>query len=376
MSEYSAQSICFVIPNFVTFSTGGAEIQIHYLTQAFLQKSWSVEVVCAGIGHEKEMVTSPYYSSQIKYHYYQKKNIRSLEFFEVLKALKKTNSAYYYQRTDFALTASTLWFAKLKNRKMIYALASDSDVVKGKYMGMMEHFLYQNNVKKVIRRTDFYLLDKLIEWAKRNADFVVCQNKQQMIDYKVNFGREGVIIPNSFLVQDHVIQEKQNIVLWVGNNNPVKRPDLFVKLANQFKEVKNWDFVMIGSAVELILGIEIPANLKVLGMLNYDETNQWFAKASVFVNTSQYEGVPNTFIQSWYFKVLILSLSVNPDEVFNNNETGFCFNGDFGALEAHFDKIVQDIINTKSIIKRGEEYFKKSFNIDENVNKLVQYIKN
>jgi len=241
---------------------------------------------------------------------------------------------------------------------------------------MLEHFVYKSVGKKVIRKIDFYLLDKMIEWAKRNVNYVVCQNKKQITDYKRNFGRKGVIIPNSFLVQEYKKQDKQNIVLWVGNNNPVKRPDLFVELAKYFVQTKEWEFVMIGSAAELIKDVDIPLNMKVLGALNYHETNQWFNKASVFINTSLYEGVPNTFIQSWFFKVLILSLSVNPDNVFNSNNIGFCFNNDFGVLKTHLNKIIQNSINIKPILKRGEEYFENSFDIDKNVNKLIQCIKN
>lgn len=31
------KSICFIIPRFVTFSTGGAELQVHNLSQQFLK---------------------------------------------------------------------------------------------------------------------------------------------------------------------------------------------------------------------------------------------------------------------------------------------------------------------------------------------------
>lgn len=82
------KSICFVIPHFVTFSTGGAEIQIHYLTQAFLQRGWKVEVVCAGAGKKQQIESSPFFNENIKYHYYRKRTIRTLEFFDVSRILK------------------------------------------------------------------------------------------------------------------------------------------------------------------------------------------------------------------------------------------------------------------------------------------------
>ncbi len=64
-------SICFVIPKFATFSTGGAELQVHLLSQQFLRDGWNVEVICRGIGHEEDIAKSRYYDNRIKYSYYK-----------------------------------------------------------------------------------------------------------------------------------------------------------------------------------------------------------------------------------------------------------------------------------------------------------------
>ncbi|TLX75647.1 glycosyltransferase [Labilibacter sediminis] len=374
MADHVPHSICFVIPNFVTFSTGGAEIQVHYLSQAFLERGWRVEVVCAGVGHEKEIVESPFYNRQITYHYYQKKKIRSLEFFSVLKSLKKTSSRYYYQRTDFALTAATLWFCKFKKQKMIYALASDSDAQRGKYLTLFKEYSYSSQYKKNIRKLDFLLLDKMIECAKRNSDYVICQSKQQVIDFKKNFNKTGEIISNSFVGEAKTEVQKENVVLWVGNNNPVKRPWLFVQLAAMFAHIPDWRFVMIGSACELIQEFDIPDNLDVVGALSYDETNQWFLKSKVCVNTSIKEGLPNTFILSWWCKTLVMSLEVNPDGIFNNHKNGYCFDNDLKDLSIALNKVMDRSLDTESAIKNGEEHLKQHFNLDKNINKLLKII--
>ncbi len=373
MSTSQDKSICFVIPNYVTFSTGGAEIQVHYLTQGFLDKGWNVEVVCAGIGHEKEIEESELFNPKIKYFYYKKLFIRSLEFLTTLRVIKRTTSQYYYQRTDFALTASTLWYCRTRGKKFIYALASDSDVKKGKYSSLFKEFKYISKWKMLVRKVDFFLLDKLIEWAKKNSKHVVCQNQYQLENYKINFGKEGVIIPNSFNINKQFDVTKQNVVLWVGNNKLVKQPQIFVDVAKYLERKSDWSFVMIGDATNDMDKTNLPKNLQILGPLSYNETNKWFAKAKIYINTSNFEGMPNTFIQSWFFGILIFSLNVNPHEVFTRYNAGCCFNGNIEELKKELLNFAEGK-NYCDHLNNGREYFKSSFDLDKNVNKLISYI--
>jgi len=367
------KSICFVIPHYVTFSTGGAEIQVHYLANAFLKMGWQVEVVCAGVGHEKEILESEYLNENIKYFYYKKRTIRSLEFWDVLKVLKKTQSHYYYQRTDFAITAATYWYTKSNKKKMIYALANDGDAHKNKYSLYFKDYVYTSLLKKWIRKIDFFLLDKMVEWAKKNVPLVVCQNQSQLKDYKNNFGTQGIIIPNSFELKEAIHEEKQNVILWVGNNNPLKQPQIFVEIAKRFGMYRDWHFVMLGSAREAISMSNLPHNMSVLGEVSYSEANKWFSRASVFINTSSSEGMPNTFIQSWYFNVLVFSLSVNPNHIFDEINAGFCFDNDIEKMcEALVSYIEGKDAETQLI--NGKQYFNQHFNLNTNVETLINYI--
>ncbi|WP_430931332.1 glycosyltransferase family 4 protein [Saccharicrinis sp. 156] len=367
------RSICFVIPHFVTFTTGGAEIQVHYLSQAFLKRGWKVEVVCAGLGYEKQISNSPFLNDNIQYHYYRKRSIRILEFWDVLKVLKNTSAHYYYQRTDFALTASTYWYTQKQGKHMVFALALDSDAHKNKYSTYFKAYSYSNIIKKWIRKTDFFLLDKLIEWVKKRVGKVVCQNQYQLQSYKTNFNTLGIVVPNSFSLLEEVDEDKENLILWVGNDSLVKQAHLFIELAKEFGLNRDWHFVMLGSACNSILSEDIPQNLSVVGSVGYQEANQWFARAKVYVNTSLSEGMPNTFIQSWYFKTLILSLNVDPDQVFSRQNVGFSCQGDFDFLRATLQEFI-DGHDVSRQLSNGKDYFNKQFNAERNVDKLIEYM--
>ncbi len=369
-------SICFVIPNYVTFATGGAEIQVHYLTQEFLKRGWSVEVVCAGIGYEKQIEESQFYDKRIKYYYYKKLKIRSFEYFSVLKLLKKTKSKYYYQRTDFALTASTYFFTKHYNRTMIYALASDDDAVCDKYVKENKKFSnYSNIFKKVLRKTDLFMIDKMVEYAKGRVNNVVCQNEEQVKLFHKSFNNKNtVLINNSFMApKNEAVPEKEKVILWVGNNVNVKRPDIFVDLAQHFfNEKSDYTFVMIGKGCEGVDTKNIPSNLKVLGSLGYKETNNWFAKASIFVNTSSIEGMPNTFIQAWHYKTIIASLNVNPSSILTKNKLGIFADSNIDELKKQIDLAIKKPDYFNEYIINSQDYLNEFFNISKNVDRLIE----
>jgi glycosyltransferase involved in cell wall biosynthesis len=85
-----------------------------------------------------------------------------------------------------------------------------------------------------------------------------------------------------------------------------KRPELFLDLARRLPSQR---FVMIGgpgadpgddSYFESIrrAAADLP-NVEFTGFLPLSRVEPYFDQARVFVNTSTYEGMPNTFLQAW-----------------------------------------------------------------------------
>jgi Glycosyl transferase 4-like domain/Glycosyl transferases group 1 len=130
-------------------------------------------------------------------------------------------------------------------------------------------------------------------------------------------------------------EEKHIDLLWVARCHRVKRPHLFLDLAERLPQAR---CRMICSIQDETLWQSVArrarqlANVEFLPAVPYREIQSHFDGSSIFVNTSEHEGVPNTFIHSGLAYTAILSLVVDPDSMFENFRAGICAAGQFERL--------------------------------------------
>src|SRR5262249_46489200 len=93
------------------------------------------------------------------------------------------------------------------------------------------------------------------------------------------------------------------VVLWVGTVKPLKRPELFLDLAQRLPHLR---FRLIGGGAAGpapfdALGRRAQAlcTVEVTGFGPPADVERHFDGASILVNTSIGEGFPNTFLQAW-----------------------------------------------------------------------------
>ena len=115
-------------------------------------------------------------------------------------------------------------------------------------------------------------------------------------------------------------------VVWVGNLRPVKRPDVALELA---RRLPHYRFALVGGSVprgkayfERIASEakELP-NLVMTGGVSYQDVGEWFDRSRVHVNTSDWEGFPNTFLQAWIRGVPVASF-FDPDGLIERRALG------------------------------------------------------
>jgi glycosyltransferase involved in cell wall biosynthesis len=104
-------------------------------------------------------------------------------------------------------------------------------------------------------------------------------------------------------------------VVFLGRLDPIKRPWLFVKLAEQFPDV---DFVFMGQSHFRGAGawapVDLPANLRLLGHVGEEEKSKLLASSWTLVNTSIHEALAVSFLEALACETPIISCQ-NPEEV-------------------------------------------------------------
>jgi glycosyltransferase involved in cell wall biosynthesis len=104
-------------------------------------------------------------------------------------------------------------------------------------------------------------------------------------------------------------------VVFLGRLDPIKRPWLFVKLAEQFPEV---EFLFMGQSHFKGEGawrpVDLPANVRLLGHVDGEEKLKTLASAWVLVNTSIHESLAVSFLEALACETPIISCQ-NPEDV-------------------------------------------------------------
>lgn len=174
----------------------------------------------------------------------------------------------------------------------------------------------------------------------RDADAIAVQRVGQQELLAVRFDRGAVVIRNPIdltAVPEALPFAEREHVLWVGRADlEVKRPRKFFELAARFPDEC---FLAVMNAERRRLWDELvgeaPANVRIVEHVPAEQMNATFRRAKALVNTSAFEGFPNTFLQAAALDVPILSLEVDPDGFLENEGAGVVAGGSLDRLAKH-----------------------------------------
>jgi len=242
------------------------------------------------------------------------------------RALKRADADIYVMKCASAGVPLVAWFCKLHKRIFVYRIASllESD---GTY-------IRQNPV-----------VGRAFVWSLRRAALVFAQNAVDSENLTRTMGISSLVIPNGHR-PPQFRQQTRDTILWVGRDVPVKKPERFLDLA---KAVPNEHFTMVCQTPNndrhyenLIAQAGSIPNLEFIRHVPFNRIDSCFQRAKVFVNTSDAEGFPNTFIQACNCGAPILSFAVNPDGFLDTYACGACCNGDFNRLISNLNSMLDD----------------------------------
>jgi hypothetical protein len=312
--------ICFVglenlpvlAPEFEQHGIGGAQLQQSLLAKAFVRRGFPVSMVVGDYGQQDGAVWSGIRTYKA---YSSREGIPVVRFVhprwtKLCAALRRAAADVYYVSCAGAQVGQVAMWAARNGRRMVFRVASDADCDPERLL------------------ISFWRDRKLYEYGLRCAAAILAQSVRQQELLKRNYGVESSVA--SLLVdapeRELSFAERDISLLWVSNIQQLKRPEMFLQLAQRSPTCTA---SMIGGTQprahdlyqEIHARAEAVGNLTFHGPLPYRATNRLFDRARVFVNTSETEGFPNTFLQAWIRGVPVVTF-FDPDDVVRREGLG------------------------------------------------------
>ncbi len=272
----------------------------------------------------------------------------------VLSAMRELDADVYYQSPAAPWTGVVAYFAKRFDKHSIFRVASDSDCVRGR-----QRVSSSKGVARSHRDRWMY------EYGLTNVSLVAAQTVHQRSLLAQHFAIKSEILNIAVELPRTTAPDPKDIdVLWVGNFREVKRPDVAVELARRLPQYR---FAFVGGSVpggdsyyqRIATEAKRLSNVTFAGPVAYEQTGKWFDRARLHVNTSDYEGFPNTFLQAWVRRVPVVSF-YDPDTVIRRHGLGRVCTG-LDEMQMQIDTLLKNRDACAEAGGRGYAYAASEF---------------
>ena len=317
---------CLIVQNHPCVLMGGAQYQGHLLAEELARRE-GVEVTYLARDIPPQLATSsglPYAVRSIGTWQGIRRRAAFFDARDLWRALCELKPDVIYQQMRQSYTAVCARYASKAGVPFFFQIASDFD---------LDRTWITNGISANL---PFDVAEAIAGIrGLRNASHIIAQTSRQERVLRERFGREAAAVVRNFQPLPARLPSKAGTpveVFWVANIKEVKRPELFVQLAEAFSGRNDLKFTMAGRPSPLrqryrplMERIARTANLEYLGELPIEAVNQRMAQAAIHVNTSSVEGFPNTFIQAWANGAVVVTLGVDPyDEGMEKLGIGIC----------------------------------------------------
>jgi glycosyltransferase involved in cell wall biosynthesis len=305
-----------------TVSAGGAETQILMVVQGLARRGTHT---CLVVFEIDEPLPDDYEGTRVITVRTPRSRSRVLRAItraaRVSRTLLRLRAPIYVQRIAGPETGLVALLAKLRGARFVYSSANVVDFDYGQLgTGRLKVWLFHLGV--------------------RLADTIVVQTPEQVGLCRERFGREPVMI-KSVAEPAPLRTEKPDAFLWVGRADWYKRPEAFLELARAVPEAR---FRMVAMPMDepghdrlrqLEQECRELPNLELLPPRPRSELAALIPSSVAMVNTSDYEGMPNVFLEGWARGVPALALTHDPDGAIEREQVGAFAHGSperFAAL--------------------------------------------
>ena len=326
---------------------GGAEIQLYYLATGLARDpNFNISFVVGDFGQ-------PDIEIRDGVRIYKCFNLaggqRYVRAIRLIKLLMGIDADIYVRRAASPITGMLALFGRFAHKKFVYMIAHDADVEKKPQYGKS------------------WLWWAIFTAGLRCADLVVSQHQNQKEILKERYKKDSIVRRSAHLIPENIPVSDKEYILWVARCEGWKQPEVFIEIAKHFPGTK---FVMIcaESTNKMYFkkirteALKLP-DMEFVEYVPFGEIDNYFLGARVFINTSAMEGFPNTLIQAAKNKALILSLSVNPDDILDKYTMGICAKGSFEKLKHDLEMVLRDKRLWQKLTDNAYGYAKENHDI-------------
>ena len=220
-------------------------------------------------------------------------------------------------------------------------------------------------------------LQKMIRnWSINKSNLIITpsQHLKNFID-KIGFDKNIFVINNGVDIEQHnkVVLENNIIqLLVVSRLVSQKNIDSIIK-AVKVMENENIILNIVGDGSEinnlklLVKKYELDKKIKFIGKIENTKLNEYLKNADIFIQASNYEGLPHSILEAMNFEIPILSTDVGGCSVLlNNGERGYII--PMPVSEVEISEGIRKIINNKNEAKSKAKLAKNYLNQEHNFN--------
>ncbi len=353
--------IAFILEAFYGDQIGGAERQVQIIAQALRREGWKTTYIAQRDSDKParenldgmDVIALPQHKRRSAWFNYTR----------LREAMKASRADIFYQRIRHPYSGLTARICRSLKKPFIFAAASTADVIKDTDLRNSGHA--GNPLDRLLHPLDRMIEDRGI----LKADVVILQTEEQLQLLKEQYGRDGIVIPNSIVVNDELdsaIEKKEPPeIFWISNIKQFKRPEIFIELAGRCADLPV-NFVMAGGCPNQSILKDVEKAEKEIQKFSYIgpidpvDAAKRIAGSMLLINTSDFEGFPNAFQQAWARGVPTLSMGVDPDDVIKREQLGGCA-ASVDDLEAitrrfHHDQNMREEVGERARIFACEHY--------------------
>ncbi|MCB0163496.1 MAG: glycosyltransferase family 4 protein [Anaerolineae bacterium] len=202
------------------------------------------------------------------------------------------------------------------------------------------------------------------------VDIIAAQHDAQADLIRPYVRGKLIVVPNlmpTITWKARKFEETDIDAIWIAGIRPVKQLPVFLDVAEKLPDLQ---FAVVGgfaasvdqeSRRDLENRMARMSNLRFLGPQPREKVFQLLIRSKILVNTSVWEGFPNTMLEAWSVNVPVVSLKIDPGGVIQQETIGLV-SGTIPQLIHDVEQLVQTRQLNCEMGKKGREYVDKTHN--------------